>query len=40
MPSTDAVRYAPVHPTLAALLAAWKLSGWAEMMVIRPDPMI
>lgn len=29
---TDTVRHVPVHPTLAAMLAEWKLSGWAEMM--------
>src|SRR6185437_5682580 len=25
---TGEVRYVPVHPTLAKLLAAWKLAGW------------
>jgi integrase len=29
---TGAARYVPVHPTLAAVLAQWKLSGWAKMM--------
>jgi integrase len=29
---TDSVKYIPVHPTLAAILAEWKLAGWAEMM--------
>jgi integrase len=28
---TGAVRHVPVHPTLAAMLAEWKLSGWAAM---------
>lgn len=27
---TGAVRDVPIHPTLAAVLAAWKLSGWAQ----------
>lgn len=27
---TEVSRRVPVHPTLAALLATWKLSGWAE----------
>jgi hypothetical protein len=26
---TDAVKHVPVHPTLAAMLAEWKLGGWA-----------
>lgn len=30
------VRYVPVHPTLAAMPAEWKLSGWAEMMDRTP----
>ncbi|HEX7941294.1 MAG TPA: hypothetical protein VF488_05790, partial [Gemmatimonadaceae bacterium] len=29
---TDAVKHVPVHPVLAAMLANWKLGGWAEMM--------
>ncbi len=28
----------PVHPTLAKVLAAWKLSGWAAMMDRQPKP--
>jgi len=28
----------PVHPTLAALLAEWKLHGWPEMMGRQPTP--
>lgn len=35
---TDAVRSVPVHPTLAAMLAEWKLSGWAAMMGRVPEP--
>jgi integrase len=29
---TEAIRYVPVHPTLAAMLAEWKLAGWAAMI--------
>lgn len=29
---TNATRHMPVHPTLAAMLAQWKLHGWPEMM--------
>ncbi len=35
---TEAVRNVPVHPTLAAMLAEWKLSGWAAMMGRPPAP--
>jgi len=35
---TNAVRHVPVHPTLAAILAEWKLSGWAAMMGRQPEP--
>ena len=35
---TDAVKHVPVHPTLAAILAEWKLGGWAEMMGRPPQP--
>ena len=35
---TGSVRHVPVHPTLAAMLAEWKLSGWAEMMGRSPEP--
>lgn len=35
---TNAVRHVPVHPTLAAMLAEWKLSGWAAMMGRAPEP--
>jgi integrase len=34
---TDAVRHVPVHPTLAAMLAEWRLVGWAAMMGRRPE---
>lgn len=34
---TGATRRVPVHPTLAAMLAEWLLSGWAEMMGRKPD---
>lgn len=39
-PGTKTVleRWMPVHPTLAATLAEWKLSGWAKMMGRRPKP--
>jgi integrase len=35
---TGTIRYAPVHPTLAALLAEWRLSGWAGIMGRQPTP--
>ncbi len=35
---TDAVRHVPVHPTLAAMLAEWKLSGWEAMVGRAPEP--
>lgn len=31
-------RPVPVHPTLAAMLAEWKLRGWSEMMGRAPGP--
>jgi hypothetical protein len=36
------VRHVPVHPTLAAMLAEWRLSGWGEMMGrdLKPDDLI
>jgi integrase len=34
---TGAVRVVPVHPTLAAILAEWLLSGWAQMMGRAPE---
>ena len=35
---TKAVRKVPVHPTLAAMLAEWKLHGWEAMMGRKPTP--
>jgi hypothetical protein len=35
---TGAPIYVPVHPTLAVLLAEWKLHGWAEHMGRHPKP--
>jgi hypothetical protein len=35
---TDAVKHVPVHPVLAAMLAEWKLGGWAEMVGHAPGP--
>jgi integrase len=35
---TDAVKHIPVHPVLAAMLAEWRLAGWAEMMGRAPGP--
>ena len=35
---TDATRYVPVHPTLASMLAEWRLAGWASMMGRDPEP--
>ncbi len=31
-------REVPVHPTLAAMLATWKLSGWQQIMAQQPEP--
>jgi len=28
----------PIHPTLFAILAEWKLAGWESVMGRRPDP--
>ncbi len=33
---TKRTRAMPVHATLAAILAAWKLRGWPEMMGRQP----
>lgn len=33
---TEVARDVPVHPTLAAILAAWKLSGWPELFGREP----
>lgn len=35
---TGAVRYLPVHPTLATMLDAWRATGWAAMMGREPTP--
>lgn len=35
---TDAPREVPVHPTLASMLAKWKLSGWEKMFGRKPKP--
>jgi integrase len=35
---TEVTKHVPVHPTLAAILAAWKLSGWEAMMGREPKP--
>lgn len=35
---TGAVRQVPVHPTLARVLAAWRLSGWEREIGRRPEP--
>ena len=35
---TERPREVPVHPTLAKILAAWKLSGWARMVGRQPSP--
>jgi integrase len=35
---TGAVRQVPVHPTLARMLAEWKLRGWPELMGRTPGP--
>lgn len=35
---TEVVKHVPVHATLAAMLAEWKLSGWEAMMGRAPEP--
>jgi integrase len=35
---TGAPRAVPVHPTLAQVLAGWKLGGWARMLGRPPTP--
>jgi integrase len=39
---TDVTRRVPVHPTLAAILAAWKLSHWERVYgrVPQPDDLV
>jgi hypothetical protein len=34
----DSSKHIPVPPTLAAMLAEWKLGGWAAMMGRHPEP--
>ena len=34
---TERPREVPVHPTLAKVLATWKLSGWEQMMGRKPN---
>ena len=36
--NTNTSRPVPIHPTQAALLAEWKLSGWAALMERMPEP--
>ncbi len=38
LPKGDACRPVPIHPTLASVLADWKLAGWAQMMGRQPTP--
>lgn len=35
---TESVKYVPVHPTLATILAEWKLSGWPAIFGKQPTP--
>lgn len=35
---TKAVRAVPVHPTLAKVLASWRLGGWQRLMGTAPKP--
>lgn len=35
---SDFVRLVPVHPTLAKMLATWRLRGWAEYIGREPKP--
>ncbi len=35
---TETVKTIPVHPTLAAMLAEWRATGWATMMGREPGP--
>ena len=35
---TDSSKHISVHSTLAAMLAEWKLGGWAAMMGRHPEP--
>ncbi|HEY0881623.1 MAG TPA: site-specific integrase, partial [Archangium sp.] len=38
LPKGDVCRPVPMHPTLAAIIAEWKLHGWARMMGRPPTP--
>lgn len=35
---TDRTRHAPAHPTLAAMLAEWRLTWWPALFGRKPDP--
>jgi hypothetical protein len=35
---TEVPRWVPVHPTLAKMLAEWKLHGWQDLMGRPPTP--
>ena len=35
---TGVERLMPIHPTLASILAEWKLAGWESVMGRRPEP--
>lgn len=35
-PKRGIVRYMPIHPALAAILAEWRLTGWAQLMGRAP----
>lgn len=37
-PKGGRCRPVPVHPTLAGILAEWKLHGWRQMMGRQPEP--
>lgn len=37
-PKTQAERWMPIHSTLHAMLAEWRLGGWAQMMGRPPTP--
>jgi hypothetical protein len=35
---TEVPRWVPAHPTLAKMLAEWKVGGWAQMIGRAPTP--
>ncbi len=37
-PKGNVCRPVPIHPTLATMLAEWKLHGWAQLMGRQPTP--